>query len=55
MKIKESIMKYDCVAKVPEELLNELAVGIDDMKAGRVIPHKESMKQIREMLGLGKI
>ena len=50
MKIKESIMKYDCVAKVPEELLNEFAVGIDDMKAGRVIPHKESMKQIREML-----
>ena len=35
-----------------EELFKELDKGICDMEEGRVIPHDECMKQIREELGL---
>lgn len=38
--------------KALEELLRELDKGIRDMEEGRVIPHDECMKQIREELGL---
>ena len=34
------------------ELLKELDKGIDDMESGRITPHKEAMKKIRESIGL---
>lgn len=55
MKMKESLMKYDSVTKLPKTLLAELEIGIADVEADRVIPHKESMRQIREELGLEKV
>ena len=55
MKIKESIMKYDGTPELPRALLDELEVGIKDVAAGKLIPHKESMRQIREELGVGKV
>jgi len=55
VKIKESIMKYNCKPELPKRLIDELLLGIADMEAGRVLPHKESMRQIREELGLEKV
>lgn len=34
------------------ELFAELDKGIEDMEAGRVTPHDEAMKKIRESVGL---
>ena len=34
------------------ELFAELDKGIEDMEAGRVTPHEEAMKKIRESVGL---
>lgn len=34
------------------ELFSELDKGINDMEAGRVTPHDETMKKIRESVGL---
>ena len=35
-----------------EELFRELDKGIRDMERGAVIPHEETMRMIREELGL---
>lgn len=37
------------------ELFAELDKGIDDMEAGRVTPHDEAMKKIRESVGLHEV
>ena len=37
------------------ELFAELDKGIDDMEAGRVTPHDEAMKKIRESVGLYEV
>lgn len=37
------------------ELFVELDKGIDDMEAGRVTPHDEAMKKIRESVGLYEV
>ena len=35
-----------------QALFTELDKGIEDMEAGRVTPHDEAMKKIRESVGL---
>ena len=55
MKMKESTLKYDCVPTLPKELIDEINIGIADMENGRLISHKESMRQIREELGFVKV
>lgn len=35
-----------------QALFTELDKGIEDMEAGRVTPHEEAMKKIRESVGL---
>ena len=37
------------------ELFEELDKGIEDMEEGRVTPHEEAMKKIRESVGLYEI
>lgn len=55
MKIKETELKYEHAIKLPKSLVDAIDVGLDDVKAGRVIPHKEAMKQIREELGFAHL
>ena len=60
--VKNFILEVICVVltdetKVEEttqeqELFIELDKGIEDMEAGRVTPHDEAMKKIRESVGL---
>lgn len=55
MEVKEVKFEYDGEYKLSQEEIEAIKVGIADMEAGRVIPHKEAMKQIRESLGLDKL
>ena len=50
MKIREKELKDECMPELPTELLKLLDEGIEDVKAGRVIPYKEAMKKIRDSL-----
>lgn len=36
--------------KQEEQLMNELDKGIDDMEAGRTVPHDKAMQMIKEKL-----
>ena len=40
------------VEETTQELFIELDKGIEDMEAGRVTPHEEAMKKIRESVSL---
>lgn len=55
MKIKETKFKYDYFPELPQSLLDAIDIGVSDLEAGRVIPHREAMRQIREELGLGDL
>ena len=55
MKVKETQLEYREKYELSPEEIEAIKVGIADMEAGRVIPHKEAMQQIRESLGLDKL
>ena len=57
MKVKEANLEYRPIewCDLPQELRDALDVGIKAMDEGRVVPHEEAMKQIRESLGLDKL
>ena len=47
-----AVKKQTTTAETAElrALFAELDKGIDDMEAGRVVPHEEAMREIRQMV-----
>ena len=44
--------QFNVLTVLKEAFFIELDKGIDDMENGRVVPHEEAMKNIRERLGM---
>ena len=55
MKVKETQLEYREKYELTPEEIEAINDGIEDMKAGRVKPFDEAMKEIRESLGLDKL
>lgn len=66
MKVKESMAEYNANERIkigkcefdprlPQDLIDELMIGIKAIEEGRYMEHSEAMKQILKNTGLDKL